>query len=386
MSLCTWLSELFCGKKEGPLAGSEELKPVAESFCRSTRRNEWVARITKDMKAIGADLIQIGLEDNESRFRGVLEYKDSLSMWDTTTLTEVTLEDIYNLGGRTGFYTSTIVVQDRAACDMNGMKAKSDIPVLQGFVNQVPYSGYCHTEEPNRQLSDVYAIFNTDYLGLVADFNATKQFLILTTDDGTKFYRKLSNIIKFGYGGCRTAYQYHTQDGKNVVLPNWVAAPLFRKDVLPTLVDENFIPCVMDDPIKIIELADDEDIGNEAYIYLVPSGRDTYTRRRFRVEVESERLFANKIVAIDPMLVTIGKRLSYYHFKANGKLFIDNIRYLRLDGTVHSADVGGFMTINAEPFRKGITHASDPYTSMRPYHSTGPLIVSHVVFPTEPIY
>jgi hypothetical protein len=387
MALCTWFTDFICGKKENaPIAGKEELKPEKETFCRSTRRNEWVERIPKDMRAIRANLIQIRLDDNRNRFRGMMTCSNTLKMWDTTTLTEITLEEIYDLGGRTGYYTASHIVEDRRARDLNA-KILKDIAVGKGFVNNIQYSDWTHGDTQNTSLGEIHARFDYDPLRIIADFNQTKQFLVAITVDGRKLYRKLTDVVAQGFWGDATKhYTYHTPTGESYFLPNWVMVPRFHSHGRPVMVDKDFVECEVYDPIRITKLADGEDIGSEAYIYLTPGELNTYTRARYRIEVESERLFANKIVAIDPLLVSIAQRITNQGIKDKGKLFIDNIRYLRLDGSVHTADVGGFLTINAEPFRKGASHAIVKHDGHYHSNSTGPLIVSHVVFPTEPIY
>ncbi|MCY1447718.1 hypothetical protein D9M71_643490 [compost metagenome] len=97
-------------------------------------------------------------------------------------------------------------------------------------------------------------------------------------------------------------------------------------------------------------------------------------------------MFANKIVDVDALLESIHRRMEFQGIKTEGKLFIDNIRYKRLDGTTHTPDAGGFLTIGAEAYRAGKKNAGPSEYVHGQVYREGALIVSHVDFPKEPIY
>lgn len=383
MSFCTWFTELFWGKNEpATIAGSEEIKPEPETFCRSNRRDIWAQRILTDMEATGADLLVISALGNEERYRGIRR-GGKVVMWDILTLEEVPLASLWSSHYVPhGSYHSTNDVQDGISRYTNNKNIQRMHDVVAGFANKVTY---CRSPHDSRQwrLYQIPLGIDMQYLAMVEEFNTDKRYRITTGPGGVTVYRTVPSLVKQTVGGSANAiYHYTTEDGKIRELPNWV----MWVHKTAQLIDTAGNNAVLEDPIKVTKLEDGEDIGSEAYIYLVEGSANTYTRNRYRIEVESERLFSNKIVDVDALLGSIATRLCFMHLKDSGKLFIDNIRYLRLDGTTHTADAGGFLSIGAEAFRKGKKQAGVLKGSHGNTYPTGPLIVSHVDYPTEPIY
>lgn len=385
MSFCTWFVELFYGKKEvGTIAGTEELKPAPETFCRSNRRDEWVKRIGTDMHATGADLLSISTPGNEDRYRGVIQHGE-FAIWDTVTLEEVELATLWSNGQARGYYRSSREVEDYRDRHNSQRKMMKDHEVVAGFTNQVSYCRGMYGSINiglSRHLHDLMGI-NLGHLQMVMAFNTDKRYRLYTLPDGTSLYRTVEQVAKNGaIPGSTKLCEFSTETGETRSYYGWILHNLKTAQ----LVDADGNDAVLEDPIRFIPLADGEDVGHEAYIYLVEGVANTYTRDRYRIEVDSERIYSNKIVAVDALLEAIWHRMGWLHIPDKGKIFIDNIRYMRLDGTVHTADVGGFLSIGAEAFRAGRKRAGLHHGSHGHSYDTGPLIMTHVDFPQEPIY
>jgi hypothetical protein len=385
MSLCTWFVELLYGKKEvGTIAGAEEVKPEAEMFCRSNRRDTWTKRIYSDMIATGADLVCISTPGNLHRYRGVL-FNHKLKVWDVVTLAEVELGTLWSNGGARGCYKSSREIDDHRSRYEPHKKMMKEYEIVGGFINEVTYCkgmyGNHHTGFSKHYYLSIG--INVDHLRMVEEFNTDKRYRVATLPNGTQLFRTVPQMVQQNIATSATSlFTYTTQTGESITIPNWVMGTIKQVQ----LVDADGNDTVLADPIKITKLDDGEDVGKEAYIYLVEGTANTYTRARYRIEVESERIFGGKIVDVDALLESIFHRMCFQQIDHKGKLFIDHIQYLCLDGTTHTADVGGFLSIGAEAYRAGRTQAGVHHGSHGHTYLQGPLIVTHVAFPEEPIY
>ncbi|WDS62156.1 hypothetical protein [Pseudomonas phage D6] len=422
MSVCTWFSELFCGKKVPVTPAAPEEKPP-ETFCRTNRYQEWLDALGKDVKGTGADLIEIRCYGSDVIYRGRVGngfHEDTPGhtvFYNCGTLEPMSIAEIYRLGVESGSYASSepVEVDDREAYERmskSKLPAQNDYEVMPRFKNNVKYAlRSTRLFHPYRQAWESHKCTAYTPLGmkwarkaeLATPWNKHKRIIIGETD-----YCYIMVNYEYAYcvfeehDGTANGIMVHWVNKENPTLirqeryPTWILRPMFESVEELYLYDFTTASVgVLFDPIRVRLLEKDEELGMEGYVAL-NSGRnkDTYTRARYRIEVDSELLYADTLFNMHTLYKQVTHRLRLENVSDDGRLYVDNFHFMRKDGTEHTADPAGFSSIGAEPFFPGyervfrskpnLPHGVEPIASIYTY--SGPYIITNQLWAEAPIY
>jgi len=417
MSICSFVSELFWGKKE-PVTPAAPAKKPPETFCRTNRYQEWLDAMSKDIKNTKADLVEIHCFDDPARYRGLIQGENNLEhnmhLFNCDTLEQVTLSDIYEKGISSGAYYSTSLIEwgskyshlELTSLERNSTEEKdpATFEVIPRFENKCTYRKrrgrhdyYPYRALPDssdswmyKGLRDTYARWelanrwNLEKYIVIGELSPTRLLLVSFEDRGQIKNRTFNMNVRY--------YVYDTEEKKIIGEAGqhvWVMLPLIDRYKKFRLFDVALGDYVeLFDPIRVSKLAADEDQGQEAYVALLEGKlANTFTRQRYRVEVDSEMLYRDVIVDLTTLYAAVAERLKLEGCELDGRLFVDNIRYKRLDGSEHSPNTAGFATIGAEPYLpKWERTTRDRCQHTHVWYYSGPYIITNELYPVEPTY
>jgi hypothetical protein len=422
MSFCDWVSSKLFGKTVEVTPAAPEEKPP-ETFCRSNRYNDWLTALNKDIKHTQATRIEIKCYNNDTIYRGVCSIgygadivdamEKSITLFDCNTLLPVSLSDIYEQGVECGKYLHTTSVYHGDEEDYRHRDPErheidpQTYQVMPRFTNQVHYKkrpSHHHLMHRHYKNTDAY-IDNTIFPGVsqllvrfkvAEEWNKTKLIVLGKLDNGSLVLTPFDSYDKIEYKSLSrsVSIMLYNEATDEAVLPHtdmllWVMEEMMKKAGTFELYcgDDKKIVTLFD-PIRVIRLKDDEDVGSEAYVALVEGKmKDTFTRQRFRIEVDSEVLYKGMIVNLGKLYQAASNRLALERCEMNGRLYVDNIRYLLKDGSEHSSSPAGFSDIGAEPF---LPKWERVYFTRAPRSDhdvpSGPFIITNELYPEAPTY
>uniref|UniRef100_A0AB39CD38 Terminase large subunit n=1 Tax=Pseudomonas phage RVTF4 TaxID=3236931 RepID=A0AB39CD38_9VIRU len=426
-AICRAIREFFYGPTDvTPPAPSPDNPPV-ETFCRTNRFAEWLESMEKDVKAIHAQLVQVKCYDDPVLYRCVIgngfdEDRIGHSIWfNCDTMKPISVGELFRKGIESGEYGSWEKqrIDDRAPYEKLRHDREKPDPrehvCIPRFTNNVQYelrSGYenylhhFYRDHPRAAESECWSALGVQWFkrwDLAKDWNQYPAVVGGDWEDGILVLEKIDDVTTLfsdlEVTGASIGFRVLDRETGKVQstfrVPKYVARVWFRKNV-KTLEFWNTTTKAIQplfDPIRVRALANDEEHGTEAYVALVPGKhKDTFTRTRFRVEVDSELLHAGTICKLTTLYKNVAKRLLLEGAAYDGKLYVDNFHYMRNDGTEHSPDPAGFSTIGAEPYydrrervhRSKFKHAREGH--LQEVESSGPFLITNQDFPEEPIY
>lgn len=390
------LRELLWGK-----AGTTSVVPVEVSPTKQREENpywRWLATLTEDVKCTGASYAIFTTYDGHAGDTFLVQFHRGVftAGWSLRTLDSYGLEDIYNRKVVRGSLHCSYGIK---ASDMRGPGAhpkKDHIVVTPNLHNAVVYiTNYSHHDMVTlpgykgiKEITTAYA-----QIAPYADWNDDKLFHLVTDERGQKWYASLWGIQQLVEGGDWTWVELRLCPGPSYDPDRKVQVPLgplltgghFKLGDL-SAIDRLHQPTELTRPIRIKRLEIEKPDGTEAFVHLRPGKMDgTYTRELYSVEVDSEKLYGGKIVNLDKffMLAWHLAEVKYGLRNNHTKFYIDNIQYLRLDGTYHTSDVAGFATIGAKPYTKvSNEELMQLLTSTHPMnHATSPRFITNTKFP-----
>lgn len=414
-SICRIIRELFYGPDEVTPKPLTPESPPVETFCRSNRYTQWLDGMVADIKATKATLIEIKCFDDDARYRAVYTragFDENVAgharFYNTLTLEQVSVAEIFRKGVEHGTYLSAdaVEVDDRADFERSGKRPDDprEHDCIARFANKVVYRPrsksynlshmyhYARGHHPDGGYSDLGVRWATRW-ELAKEWNEGKLVYLGMRDD--KYLCIDTKSIDRLFWEKETSEAYITfflVSPSTGVKESEFTVPVFaaKPFLLKVKALEFFCPGKLEigllfDPVRVRKLGPDEEHGQEAYVALKPgSNKDTYTRVRYRVEIDSELLLGNTICKLTTLYKAVDARLRLEGAHDNGKLYVDNFHYMRLDGTEHTADPSGFASIGAEPYydrRERVYRNRDIVL-----HYTGPFIITNQDFPIEPIY
>jgi hypothetical protein len=419
MSICSWLSDFFSSNPVPVTPAAPEEKPP-ETFCRSNRYNDWLLALNKDINGTQADRLEIKCYNNDSLYRGTCSpskgpnlidgMEKNITLWNCDTLIPVSLSDIYEQGVEWGRYYGTDTIHYG---DHESYRHRAAIPevdptqyeVMPRFENRVNYLARA------RRVSAMYHSYSTHYEApapifpalsetlqhwkVAEEWNKDKLIALGELADGTVILTEYASYMKLDYVSLSRQIPvmlYNRNPDEEPVRHNsmlsWVLEPLMRKAGgfrLFGIEEKDYVDLF--DPIRIIRLEDDQDVGTEAYVALVEGKlKDTFTRQRFRIEVDSETLYTGMIVNLGKLYKAASDRLKLERCEMHGRLYVDNIRYMLKDGSEHSSSPSGFSAIGAEPFlpKWERVYRNEGHQGNVSY--SGPYIITNELYPEAPIY
>lgn len=416
MGFCSkWIEALF-GPKTNVTPPPIAEAPVVESFCRSNRYTEWLDGMLRDMRAIKADRVTIRCYGDDVKYRASLgngfheDRPDHSVFYNSETLETISVAELFRKGVESGLYSTEGVVtvdsRERYERQRDPEKDPRTHRCIDRFVNKVEY------KEHDRYHHDYMHRLHRDYarqngsewnrLGkewaprykLAEPWNKGRMVVVRDTEHSfiCVDQKEISSLFNHDTAGKITLHSYLKACIADVsirTIPLWIARDwLDVNKVLKFLDPLTGEKHDLFDPIRVRKLEPDEEYGTEAYVALVlAKNADTYTRTRYRVEVDSELLMGGTICNMVTLYKGVSKRLVLGGADPNGKLYVDNFHYIRNDGTEHTPDPAGFSTIGAEPFydrRVRVYREKNDGMSHTPMH--GPFLVTNQDFPEAPIY
>lgn len=393
MGICAAIKEFFYGKDD--VAAKPVEKPqVVEQFCRSNRIAEFTARLTEDILSTGADYFRIKVKDDPTEYRGYLsDGKIFVHNCDTLELLE-DFQELYLLGIESGSYHSLHAVKDERR-----YHTKSDRPMkrewecMPRFKNEVVYynSHYEHASiarDFHNKPSPKLEVAWEEYRRLIKKYNPGVRFQVLNFQ-GKNWCVEYDNLERWTSEYYATQTLYNVTDPTEVMkIPSFVAKYFIGKHKQePVAIDRDNKFTVLYDPIRIMQLSHGEDEGIEGYVALRKEAyKGTFTRLRFRIEVDTEELFAGKIVNLQPLFEDIATRVEWMRIPSDGRFYLDNIVCNRKDGTTHTLDNSGFRDIGAEVYWKTRPRLKIELLSGGKIYESGFWMFTQNEFPEEPTY
>lgn len=389
MGICTWVKEVFYGKDDVAAPPVEKPK-IVESFCRSDRMNEFAERLRKDMAKIEADFFRIVAIDDPTEYRGeISDGKIVIYNCDTLELVEDP-RTLYVNGVKSGSYHSyTAVMDTRSRYSTSDRPRKQDWEVMPRFKNDIEYYDCNLSYQLYRSASSArpkeIPINVREYLDLVKRYNKDMRFRVLV-HGGKNWVVKYDDLVKWVDNPKSSQTLYNEVDSKETLyLPGYVSMYIERKDYIA--IDSKGQVITLLDPIRVIELGNDEDTGVEGYVALRKEEYDgTFTRLRFRVEVDTEELFQGKIVNLQNLFEDIAKRVKWMNIPDDGRFYLDNVVCKLKDGTTHTLDNSGFRSIGAEVYWAARSRLGAKFLSGGEFHEYGFWMITQNEFPKEPTY
>lgn len=391
MGVCAAIKKFFYG--EDDVAAKPVEKPkVVEQFCRSNRIAEFAARLIEDIRQTGAEYFCIKVKDDLTEYRGsVIDGKIIMHNCDTLELLE-DFQELYVLGIESGSYHSISAVHDdRRYHTKADRPMKREWECMPRFKNEVDYydTHYEHASIARVHLGKPkQEVAWWDYSRLIKKYNPGVRFHVLSFQ-GKDWCVAYDDLERWTSTYPNSQTLYNVADSTEVLkIPQFVARYFvnkYRQEPVPINRDNK--PVVLYDPIRVLALPAGEEEGIEGYVALRKEEyKGTFTRLRFRVEVDTEELFAGKIVNLQPLFEDIATRVEWMCVPNDGRFYLDNIVCIRKDGTTHTLDNSGFRDIGAEVFWNDRTRLKSELLSGGVFREHGFWMITQNEFPKEPTY
>lgn len=369
--------KLFGWFRKKPVSSPDVLH-IPEKWTRNELGEAFTQAIMADMDICRADRVEIETSDG-SIFRGMHEYGGTPLFWNTDTFAPAFGNEIYALGIVSGVYSS------REA--QRYYTKNSEHEILATFRNEVSYERAavlypeCYVPKTGEDGKEVARLLSLEV------YNPELVYHIYTSKAGVKWYVDLHNLQIWVNAASNENITICDEVGISLTLPRFVVARHRNTAPIVPCNPETSLPVEVRDPIRIIELFDGDRQGEENYVCL-SKGKVAGTRHRHRyvVELDTEVMYANSIVAVYAVCDTIQQRINMMDIDKDGRLYLDSIRCYRRDGSTHTFDPAGFQSIGCEVHFSGHDRVLLGYNGIMLDSQYGVYLVTNTSWPKEASY